>query len=208
MKKTFFHEDDFGQIEILPLSDLNFCSEQINKIQNFSKNHQCPDGFGWDDVFIRSENPTKFASLMIKKEDVKVVLEPILFEYENVYMGYSSQEELCPNTIAYGDHTAGKIFFRYDVKDIVTAIWCSEFILEICKIPKINELLVVDWTYGFVSPLSDSSKIENFLREKLNKFKEKNDKWKEPQGAKQNKQQWRQILVKYFPSFPWFRFKQ
>lgn len=111
-RETFLHEDDFGQIEILPVSSMDFCSTQMKNIQKFSNQHQCENGYGWSDVFVRSEAPINLASLNIKKNDVSAALDSTMIEYEKVYTGYSSHRELCPSTLAYGDEQSGTIFLR------------------------------------------------------------------------------------------------
>lgn len=40
MPSIYFHEDDFCQIEILPIENLGFCLKQAGCIEEFAKTHK------------------------------------------------------------------------------------------------------------------------------------------------------------------------
>ncbi len=61
MRESYFHEDDYCQIEILPIDNLKFCLKQAGKISEFSEKHQ--NGIGWDAMYVREENPRKLSEL-------------------------------------------------------------------------------------------------------------------------------------------------
>jgi hypothetical protein len=42
--EVYFHEDDYCQQEVLPLTALDFCSKQIKEIDEFAVAHLAPGG--------------------------------------------------------------------------------------------------------------------------------------------------------------------
>jgi hypothetical protein len=72
MREAYFHEDDYCQIEVLPLDDLYFCLRQAGEIAEFSNEHRA--GSSWDAMYIRGANPTPLASLNISLSQVREAL--------------------------------------------------------------------------------------------------------------------------------------
>lgn len=163
MREVYFHEDDFCQIEILPLSNLEFCLQQAGLIEKFSEEHT--EGAGYNDIYIREENPHKLSDLNITADVVRNCFSSLLPEYEKIYTGYSSYKELCKNIIAFGRDNEETIFFQINDSDIVETIWCSDLLNEILQLPNNNELLLADWASDFICPLSESSRIKDFIKQ-------------------------------------------
>lgn len=164
MKEIFFHEDDYRQIELLPLENLGFCLEQAGVIDAFSKEHWT--GAGWDAMHLREENPQPLSALCIGLDDIRLALATITFEYDAVSTGYSSWRQPCPDIHAFGA-ADGRTLFVQIADGIAVAIWCSDLSLAWQMLPQAERLLVVDWGWSFVSPLQDTPKLLAYLRQRL-----------------------------------------
>lgn len=88
---AFFHEDDYCQREILPLTAKNFCLKQMGEINNFSQEHQLESGL-FTDIFIRENTPHGIEELGLRSEQLNAVLS-FLPPYDLVETGYSSYSE-------------------------------------------------------------------------------------------------------------------
>ncbi len=179
MREAYFHEDDYCQIEVLPIEALKFCQMQIEEITNFSKKHQ--SGAGWDDMFLREDSPRKLSELGITLAEIRKSLSGKCPEYDAVYTGYSSVRDLCSNVHAFGEDEQAIIFVEIDENEAVVSIWCSDASRELYLLPKINHLLLVDWGWKFVSPLSEKSRIEDYIVKREKAFAELLKQWEAEQ---------------------------
>lgn len=175
MREAYFHEDEYCQIEILPIEALKFCQMQIEAIANFSKAHQ--SGAGWDDMYLREESPRKLSELGITLSEIRDALREKCPEYEAVYTGYSSVRDLCRDVHAFGKDDQAIIFAEIDDSENIVSIWCSSASRELFLLPRIDHLLLVDWGWKFVSPLSEKSKIEDYIGKREKAFAELLKQW-------------------------------
>ena len=110
MRSAYFHEDDYCQIELLPIDNLGFCLKQAGEISEFSEEHW--KGMGWDSMYVRKVNPRKLSSLKLQLNDVRSVISKTMPEYDEVYTGYSSYREKCTNTYAFGGDKTATLFLE------------------------------------------------------------------------------------------------
>lgn len=170
----YFHEDSYGQIELVPIENERFVDEEIRKITNFSEEHKAEDGFGWTDVYVRNDPKKNIFDYKIKKIDFEELFEATGGHIEKVYTGYSSYREECKNTNAYKlDEIA--LFYSYK-DDYISDIW-FDFYLEdegaaknlylILKvIANAYDVLFVHWGWGYYSRI----KQDKTLKDKLISF--------------------------------------
>ena len=164
MREAYFHEDDYCQIEILPLDNLGFCLEQAGQIEQFSKEHRVGDF--WDAMYIRAENPTKLTSLNLTLPQIREALAAEMPEFDSVFTGYSSYREPCPNVHGFGRNNSEIIFVETADDQVVTAIWCSDAMAELQKLPRREDLLLADWGWSFICPLADTERFSSYLSER------------------------------------------
>lgn len=176
MRSAYFHEDDYCQIELLPLDNLEFCLKQAGEISQFSEEHW--KGMGWDSVYVRKENPSKLSNLNIQLNDMRLAISETMPEYDEVYTGYRSYREKCVNTYAFGGDKSATLFFETDSSNIVLTAWCSDAMPELLDLKQSRDLLLADWGWGFICPLSDKERFENYLTEREKVFSELAEKWK------------------------------
>ncbi|TGL58726.1 hypothetical protein [Leptospira sarikeiensis] len=163
MRNIFFHEDDYCQRELLPIDNFEFCRNQISEIEESSKMNF--DGYGWNDLTIRRENPIKLSDLNINLEIIREFISEELPEYDKVMTGYSSYREECSNIFAFGLEDTDTLFVEVNEENILISIWCSHPMKELYTLPFAKEILYVDWSWGFVCPLSDPETINQYIME-------------------------------------------
>jgi len=167
MREACFHEDDYGQIQVLPISNWNHCLSQLKKIKKFSDEHF--DGIGWTDIYIREESPQGLASLNINAKDLASILGRTLTPYNNVLTGYSTYREEAKCTLAFGSETSCIVFVGYNPNNIVDEIWLDFGITDqkgkelaliaLLDLGKVGETFLIDWSLGEMMKLSDKDKI-------------------------------------------------
>lgn len=161
MRESYFHEDDYCQIEILPIDNLKFCLEQAAKISEFSEKHQ--NGMGWDAMYAREESPKKLLDLGITLQQLRDGLSEILPEYNEVYTGFGSSQIQCTNTHAFGQDNGETLFSEVNDSKKITSLWVSDSMPELLCLPKYDRLLLADWGWEFICPLSNKKQLESYF---------------------------------------------
>lgn len=177
MSSVYFHEDDYCQIELLPIENIEFCLKQTGLINEFANAHK--EGNSYTDIYMREDN-------LISMHDKKILitllensLDGILPKFDEVCTGYSSYREKSKHTNAYGQDENVVMF--YDSKDnFINHIW---FTLDISKendimaaqdmfhaLSKLGEFIIVDWGWDFVEKINILEKIESYLQKRLEAF--------------------------------------
>lgn len=174
MKELYFHEDDYCQIELVPVENEKYVKIEIENIDTFSEEHKASDGIGWTDMYIRDDSKQlQLESYKINYLELDKILSNIADRCDKVYTGYSTYREECNNTfgykldeiktyISFDNNYVTKIWFDYcicDIKDVknlltILIIICNDY-----------NLLFVDWTSGFYSKIKNENGLENKLIE-------------------------------------------
>ena len=174
---TYFHEDDFRQVEFCPKENLDFLRNENSEVNKFAEEHS--DGNGFTDIYVREENNQKtILETQIKLSDLNsIMLNLELEKIEKVYTGYSSYREICENTIAYKfdyaeifvitENDFVKDFFItgfrfYENEDIKKKL---EEILH--KIGTEYDLILNDWDLSEIIDLNDRKEIQKYLNEEF-----------------------------------------
>ena len=182
MSNVYFHEDDYCQIEILPIENLEFCMKQAGLINEFSGEHWT--GSGWTDMFVRNENPISVHEKRILAVLLEKALECILLKFDEVHTGYGSHCEKCNNIKAFGQNENVVIF--YSEKDtFVDNIWLNLNIHEendialaknmLTALSTLGNFIIADWGWDFVKEIKCLEDIEHYLRKRLEVFSGKQD---------------------------------
>ena len=174
---TYFHEDDFRQVEFCPKENLEFLKNENSEIYKFANEHS--DGNGFTDIYLRDENNQKtILEKQIRISDLNSVLLNLELEkIEKVYSGYSSLREICENTIAYKFDEA-EIFVTAEnnfVKDFFITgfrFYENENIKKkleeiLHKIGIEYNLILNDWDLTEVIDLNDRKEIKKYLNEEF-----------------------------------------
>ena len=179
MEELYFHEDDYCQIEMVPIENEHFVKNELDEIFNFSEKHKVADGI-YSDMYVRN-NPLK----ELKEYEIDFIkmdkqLSNIAIKYEKVTTGYSTYVEECKNTIGY-KFNGIKIFISKDNKNI-TNIWFDFYLNELSiaedlyKLLKIitndYDLIFVHWSWDFYSHVRQDMELKNKLIEISKKLSE------------------------------------
>lgn len=170
---AFFHKDDYCQREILPLTAKNFCLKQMGEINDFSQEHQLESGL-FTDIFIRENTPHGIEELGLCSEQLNAALN-FLPLYDLVETGYSSYREESEATCGRGNGYEQNIFWSVNESGVVNAIWLDIEIAPITmdmwrkvliSLGKIAPVLLADWNCSLCVDLTNSSDIEEYIKEK------------------------------------------
>ena len=157
-RELFVHEDDWGQIEVLPASCAAWCAQEMARIDAFAAEHRAPDGSGWTDMFVRQPAPDRLAafghSLRGRGGSDGGALPP----FDAVVSGTFSDPQPVPNVRAFGPaHNVGVVLVpdraRSSVEMIVLILdgeddACAEVIAALAALPAPERLLLADWLGG------------------------------------------------------------
>lgn len=170
---AFFHEDDYCQREILPLTAKNFCLRQMSEIDDFSQEHQSGDG-SFSDIFMRENSHHGIEELGLQSEQLNAALS-FLSPYDLVETGYSSYREVSEATYGRGNGYEQNVFWSVNELGVVNAIWLDIEIAPITmdlwrkvliSLGKIAPVLLADWNCILCVDLTNPSDIEEYIKEK------------------------------------------
>ena len=72
MRKIYFHEDDYCQLEVLPLAARQFCLQEMGEIDAFAEEHR--EGPFYTDMYLREESPETLLQLNLRPEQLAEAL--------------------------------------------------------------------------------------------------------------------------------------
>ncbi len=171
MREAYFHEDDYCQVEILPVANYEFCREQMGEIAEFSTKHDT--GFGWTDMFVRSESPTSLKQIGLTRAALESELCLYLPKFDRVLTGYSTYREECRNAIAFGAGTNFVLFAGFD-SEYVSHLWLTIYGLTLTDMKLAHRafaylsrshLLLADWFMLALIVLADTDAVARYLSE-------------------------------------------
>jgi hypothetical protein len=151
-RTKYFHEDDYCQQKLLPITVWRHCADELQRIGAFSDAHRTDNG--WTDIYLRPGPPQSLRTLGIRASSVALAVSPILPSYQRVTTGYSSHVEECPATRAFGRDDSATLFFDEDASGVITACWIDPwtavagapaFAQALSGLPLATEMLLVDW---------------------------------------------------------------
>lgn len=195
-RKVYFHEDDYCQIEVLPAQNWAYCAQQLQQIVEFSERHRAPNGMGWTDIFMRSEEPISLSTLTLEAERVSRLLSRHLMPFDKVETGYSSHSEECLNTRAFGFNADCVVYLSTTPSGIVDHLWLGlggpaepardALVAALVDFSTLGELLFVDWGWGRLFSLSDRVGLGSYLGEReahMKAFRERFQSMQQPKAG-------------------------
>jgi len=177
MSSIYFHEDDFCQIEILPVENFEFCAKQAGLIADFADTNRSESGY--TNTYIRSGPPTPLKNKKISKKSLARTLNNVLPKFDEVLTGYSSYRQKCQFTSAFGYENEVVIFFE-EKNRIVANIWLTLNIKNennlttaheiLIALSKFGDFLIADWAWDYVERISSHERINKYLHERLERY--------------------------------------
>lgn len=169
---AFFHEDDYCQWEIFPLTAKGFCMKQMGEIDDFAKEHQLVGGI--TDMFVRDDSPHGIEELSLRPEQLDEALG-FLPAYDQVETGYSSYREELKHTYGRGMGEEQNVFWSVDEAGVINALWLDMWIDPNSKdlwksiliaLGKMVPVLLADWSWSRCVDLTNLSDVEQYIKEK------------------------------------------
>jgi len=177
MQAVFIHEDDLGLIELLPLSDWQFCENELKEIQCFAREHADPSGIGWTDIYMRGRPPFDLSGLRITRQSIIDLIGGELVLFDRVMTGYSTYAEPLEGTIAFGLDSGPVIYVLSNEQDLAAAtcieptardIKSEEALTRVLlRLGEGNQLLLVDRLRGLLANLSDADSVSSYMGRRL-----------------------------------------
>jgi hypothetical protein len=167
-----FWEDNYCQIEILPLENIDFIKEQFLRINNFVDKHK--SAFGFDAIFERNPNPISTLSKDISIDYLRISL---------ISLGLPQAKYIKTDSNTLIDGQIGKMkafgynsfAIYFDFEDgFVKSIWISISLITSVKEFQIAtsalnflgiklNLILVDWDDVNTIDLKDETQINDYL---------------------------------------------
>jgi len=173
MRTAYFHEDDYGQIELVCDDNREWCADQVRRIEEFSNEHRA--GIGWTAMYMRPASPVALATRGITMDALEAAVAGFLPPFDTVTTGYSTHVEPMPNTRAFGFPQSVTLFAEQR-ENVVSAIWfmplsadetdVRQLASALSALAKWN-LLLVDWNGLQIIPLSDADALRDYLTSAL-----------------------------------------
>ena len=178
MSSIYFHEDDRGQIELLPAENAGWCRAEVARIEDFARARS--SGIEGSDVCERREPEVPLTSRRIARADLREAIHPLLPAFDFVTTGYAGDVQAAPSIDAFG--FAKEIVLYADSKDgIVNSMWLhfepggQETLRKsraaLAKCDHWN-LLLTDWRWGAVIALADVIDMKSYLARRHDVFAE------------------------------------
>lgn len=162
-RELFVHEDDWGEIEVLPAASAPWCAAEIRRIEALSSARRDPDGYGWTDLHVRPSPPHTLAELRVPFPDAVRALASALPPFDVVTSGTFSAPQPVPRVRAFGPaQNVGIVLVPDRTGDIVEMIslvlngsaeTCNAVQRAASALPAPAPLVAVDWQQGTIAPL-------------------------------------------------------
>jgi hypothetical protein len=175
MRVANFFEEDYDNIHIVPAENLEWCVDQQRAIDQFSEAHRAE--IGWTDAYALKPVPVSFASRRIRGADLHAAISAELTPFDQVT--YEHRIVCEPShTSAYGPDPSVVLFAEHD-DDLVRELWAilqpdepSQIDAVIPGLEKLTawDLILVDWGWSRVIPLTDVPQLRSYLQNRLTVF--------------------------------------
>ena len=154
-RELFVHEDDWGQIEVLPAACRAWCEAEFARIDAFASAHAAGGDGGWTDLYVRAEAPMTLASLRLPFAETNAALAARLEAFDIVACGTFSAPDPVARVAAFGPEAGAGVIVVPDASgDIVDAVAlkldgsepaCREVARAVMCIATTAPLMIVDW---------------------------------------------------------------
>lgn len=173
-RSVYFHEDDFCQIELLPVAARQHCMAQMGIIDDFAAKHDA-GGMGCTGIYLRPDAPHTFAELRIATAAFSAAISKHVPAYGSVFTGYSSHREECRNTLAWGDETW--TLFADQEEGMIERVWldlgrpdpagAARIAAALRDLPGSEHVLLADWSWCLIAMLSDSASLHEYFQQRI-----------------------------------------
>ncbi len=153
--RTLYVEEDFwGEVEVLPAANADWCQGEFDKIAAFADAHRAPGGAGWSDIYIREPPPVPLGDLHLPLSTVLDLLGARLSAFDRVTTGSFHAPEPVANVWGFGASPKMALVVSSDKdRTIVGSIvviaheddGAARLMTALEALPSSASLMVVDW---------------------------------------------------------------
>ena len=171
MHSAWFHEDEYGQVEVLPDAAAGWCLAEMARIDAVAVAHRTD--YGFTDCYLRAEPPVGFAAVGLRLADLRTSLEGRLRAFDRVLYGYGSHAEVSRATVGWGDGTGQAVFADVSDGETVTGLWLSvwgvpptaadRWARALVAVPGAGGLILADWDRSRLVPLADPASLAAYF---------------------------------------------
>ena len=171
MKELFFHEAFYCQVTLLPVSAVQPCDSETEKIDEVSGAHW--DGTAWTSIYLREGYSEFLESLGIRIQGIADRLDLILERVDEISTGYSTYRERCENTNGWVFPDGCGLLADYGRDGIVQHIWLVKEPPAIESLEKFknavevlggcDDFVIADWNKDIMVPCSDDDKLRRYF---------------------------------------------
>lgn len=162
----FYHEDDYGQVELLPIEDIPYIQNEIEQIDN------CHQENGFSQIHLREIPQYGLKIREIPTAEIESIFAKLyLTRHTEVATGYGSSFRIrSKDTIGFGD--GYKAIFYIHHLEKVFYLWLSSpelidnknlLVATLLELGHTYKLILVDWSYRKMINLQDENEIINYL---------------------------------------------
>ena len=171
MKELFFHEDFYCQVELLPVSAVQHCDDEMKKVDEFSAAHW--DGTAWTKIYLRDNHSAHLRSLGIRIQDIADKLDLILERVEAIFTGYSTYSEQCKETRGWVFPNGCGLLADYRSDGVVQHIWLVKEPPDITSLESFKNaveilggcggFVIADWNKDILVPCFNDGKLRRYF---------------------------------------------
>ncbi|MEO8651025.1 MAG: hypothetical protein ABI391_01915 [Hyphomicrobiaceae bacterium] len=157
-RELFVDEDEYGEIEVLPVANVDWCRAELRKIAAFAEAHEVPDGLGWTDIYMRPPAPRRLADLKIPLAPILAALRERLAPFDRVTSGSFHAPEPIATAHAFGSSPLNAIVVIANadagtVQSILLVLRedgnaAADLMAALKTLPSSEPLIVIDWARG------------------------------------------------------------
>ncbi|WP_448699867.1 hypothetical protein ACFGVR_22270 [Mucilaginibacter sp. AW1-3] len=174
---VFFHEDNYCQIELLPVQNLLTRQFDTDEVKRYAESNFTGDGFL--NCSCRDEVAYPIKNLNIDKKEFKALIKTAsLFYFDTVYTGYSSHRIPKKNTRGFGFENY-VLYYEFQ-DDIITNCWLdyNPIADELNTYPERLQnillqlgsaygLILIDWNECLTVNLANKHALCDYMKEAL-----------------------------------------
>jgi hypothetical protein len=167
-RSVFIHEDDQGQVELLPVANWRFCEDQLREVAQ-----EQASGTVWTDIHRYGKEPSSLAGLRITARSMQELIGAEFIQSNRITTGDSLQRWSLERATAFSFGSSPVFFVHRDTQGFVLAVWLepsvhsreSEDALAqaLLRLGKAHPLLLVDRLLVRLADLSDTASVHGYI---------------------------------------------
>jgi len=173
MHEIYFHEDDVGQLEILPISKWHYCEHELAAVAEHDAAHRAPGGVGWTKMYMPGAAEEPLQGLEMTATRFAELLAPHCKQFDRLESPLSDVDvELGIRRIGFGPSDAGGVVADLQ-GELVSSIWCllpgatrdeNELLAAmLISLTRDQHLLLMDWLRARAVDLRSKPGVETYL---------------------------------------------